>query len=81
MHVRWIVGRRYEKRAFVACGIAGDHLADDERRNSLAVHNLIDGSVHNAFHLKNAFPELNPPHTYARSLFFIVNSAFREIFA
>ena len=32
MHVRRIVCRRYEKRAFVACGIAGDHLADDERR-------------------------------------------------
>lgn len=35
-----------------------------------AVHNLIDGSVHNAFHLNNAFPELNPPHTYVRSLIF-----------
>ena len=33
-----------------------------------AVHNLIDGSVHNAFHLNNAFPGLNPTHTYARSL-------------
>lgn len=33
-----------------------------------AVHNLIDGSVHNAFHLKNTFPQLNQTHTYARSL-------------
>ena len=43
-----------------------------------AVHNLIDGSVHNSFHLNNAFPGLNPTHTYARSLTFYARAEIEE---
>ena len=65
---RWPSGRPFTTlRASVPCRALQTYPPTGCKQPT-AVHNLIDGSVHNAFHLNNAFPGLNPTHTYARSL-------------
>ena len=65
LETRWPSGRPFTTLRTSVPGSALQTCPPTGCKQPAAVHNLIDGSVHNAFHLKNAFPELNPTHTHA----------------